>query len=606
MKRLSLRGRMVMTAVAAAGVALAVLLLLVGPTLDRRARDQAFAGLTAEARLMARVVEEQLARGTSPEALDPVVDAASREVNARVTVIAPDGKVLADSAASGADLERVANHADRPEVQGALAGETSRAERRSATVGAELLYAAVPVRSNGRIVGVARLSRGIEAIQEQSRDLWRAAALALALALLATGVLSVLLSSSLGRSLREIMETARQYAQGNLAARIRVGRDDELGELARIINQSADQLQQRMAEIARDRGRTDAILSALDDGVLAVDHRGTVILANPSLVKAMDLRESLGRHYLEVIRQHEVGALIEEVLRTGERREAAVELLRLGRVFTITVVPFPGESGTPHGAILTFNDATERRRLEHIRRDFVANASHELRTPLTSIRGFVEALEDGAVEEPEKAQRFLGKIRTHADRMAALVDDLLELSRLESGDRPPEWEETLPSEVTGDVMASFAGLATRKDISLRREDRGAPAVVTDPERLRRILENLVDNAVKYTPGGGQVQITTLPGPAGSARVEIADNGPGIAPEHQARIFERFYRVDKARSRELGGTGLGLSIVRHLAEGMGASVSVESEPGRGSRFTVTLPAAPALPGKPASALPGKPA
>jgi len=599
-KRLSLRGRMVMTAVAAAGVALAVLLLLVGPTLDRRARDQAFAGLTAEARLMARVVEEQLGRGTNLEALDPVVDAASREVDARVTVIAPDGKVLADSAASGTDLENVANHADRPEVQGALAGQTSRAQRRSATVGTELLYAAVPVRSNGRVVGVARLSRGIEAIEEQSRDLWRAAALALALALLATGVLSVLLSSSLGRSLEEIMETARQYAKGNLAARIRVGRDDELGELARIINQSADQLQGRMAEIARDRGRTDAILSAMDDGVLAVDHRGTVILANPSLVKAMDLRDPLGRHYLEVIRQREVGSLIEEVLRTGERREAEVELLQLRRVFTITVVPFPGESGTPHGAILTFNDATERRRLEHVRRDFVANASHELRTPLTSIRGFVEALEDGAVEEPEKAQRFLGKIRTHADRMAALVDDLLELSRLESGDRAPEWEETLPSEVAQDVMASFAGLATRKDISLRREDRGAPAVRTDPERLRRVLENLVDNAVKYTPGGGRVAITTSAGSDGSARIEVADNGPGIAPEHQARIFERFYRVDKARSRELGGTGLGLSIVRHLAEGMGASVSVESEPGRGSRFTVTLP------GKPASALPGKPA
>jgi len=599
-KRLSLRGRMVMTAVVAAGVALAVLLLLVGPTLDRRARDQAFAGLTAEARLMARVVEEQLGHGTNPEALDPVVDAASREVDARVTVIASDGKVLADSAASGIDLERLANHADRPEVQGALAGQTSRAQRRSATVGTELLYAAVPVRSGGRVVGVARLSRGIEAIEEQSRDLWRAAALALALALLATGVLSVLLSSSLGRSLEEIMETARQYARGNLAARIRVGREDELGELARIINQSADQLQGRMAEIARDRGRTDAILSAMDDGVLAVDHRGTVILANPSLVKAMDLRDPLGRHYLEVIRQREVGSLIEEVLRAAERREAEVELLQLRRVFTITSVPFPGESGTPHGAILTFNDATERRRLEHIRRDFVANASHELRTPLTSIRGFVEALEDGAVAEPEKAQRFLGKVRTHADRMAALVDDLLELSRLESGDRAPEWEETLPAEVAEDVVASFSGLATRKDISLRREDRGAPAVVTDPERLRRVLENLVDNAVKYTPDGGGVAVTTSAGPDGSARVEVADDGPGIAPEHQARIFERFYRVDKARSRELGGTGLGLSIVRHLAEGMGASVSVESEPGKGSKFTLTLP------GKPVSALPGKPA
>jgi two-component system, OmpR family, phosphate regulon sensor histidine kinase PhoR len=596
-KRLSLRGRMVLTAVVAAGVALAVLLLLAGPSLARRARDQAFASLTAEARLMARVVEEHLAFGTSPDDLDPVVDAASREVDARVTVIAPDGRVLADSVASGAELAGMANHSDRPEVQGALAGQTSRAERRSATVGAGLLYAAVPIRRDGRVVGVARLSRGLEAIEGPGRDLWRAGALALLLALVATGLLSVLLSAPLGRSLEEIMETARQYAQGNLAARIRVGRDDELGELARIINQSADQLQGRMAEIARDRGRTDAILSALDDGVLAVDHRGTVILANPSLAKAMDLRDALGRHYLEVVRQREVGALIEEVLRTGERRQAEVELLQLRRVFTITVVPFPGESGTPHGAVLTFNDATERRRLEHIRRDFVANASHELRTPLTSIRGFVEALEDGAVHEEEKAQRFLGKIRTHADRMAALVEDLLELSRLESGDRAPEWEQTLPSDVAEDVVASFAGLAARKGTSLRREDRGAPPVVTDPERLRRILENLVDNAVKYTPEGGSVAITTSAGPGGSARIEVADNGPGIAPEHQARIFERFYRVDKARSRELGGTGLGLSIVRHLAEGMGASVSVESEPGRGARFTV------AVPGK-ASVLPGK--
>jgi two-component system phosphate regulon sensor histidine kinase PhoR len=592
-RRLSLRGRMVLTAVVAAGVALAVLLLLAGPSLDRRARDGAFATLTAEARLMARVVEQALAGGTSTETLDPIVDAAAREVNARVTVILPDGRVVADSVASGAALERMANHADRSEVQAALAGRSARSERRSATVGAELLYAAEPVRSGGRIVGVARVSRGIEAIEEQSRSLWRAGALALALALLATAGLSVLLSSPLGRSLHEIMATARQYAQGNLSARIPVRRHDELGELARIINQSADQLQERMAEIARDRGRTDAILSAMDDGVLAVDHRGMVILANPSLLRTLDLRDALDRHYLEVIRQREVGAVIEEVLRRGERREAEVELLQRQRVFTIAGVSFPAEEAAPHGAVLTFNDTTERHRLERIRRDFVANASHELRTPLTSIRGFVEALEDGAIAQPETAQRFLGKIRTHADRMAALVEDLLELSRLESGGRLPAWEATQPSEMAEDVVASFAGPATRKDIRLRRTDRGAPVVLTDPDRLRRILENLVDNAVKYTPQGGEVEVATAPGPDGGALVEVEDNGPGIEPEHLARIFERFYRVDKARSRELGGTGLGLSIVRHLAESMGASVSVESEPGKGSRFTVTIPAAEAM-------------
>jgi two-component system phosphate regulon sensor histidine kinase PhoR len=460
-------------------------------------------------------------------------------------------------------------------------------------VGADLLYVAVPIRSGDAVTGVARLSRGRAEIEAAGNDLWWTAALAFGLALLATGLLSLLLSSSLARSLGEIMDTARQFAKGNLSARIKVRRADELGELATIINQSADQLQERVAEIARDRGRTEAILSVMDDGVLAVDHRGTVVLANPHLTHALDLASPIGRHYLEVVRQHDVGALIEGVLRTGERRGAEVELIHQRRFYTITAVPFPGAEGTPHGAVLTFNDATERRRVESMRRDFVANASHELRTPLTSIRGFVEALEDGAIDEPETAQRFLGKIRTHADRMANLIEDLLELSRLEGRDRGAAWSATRVTDLVDEVAASFAGAATRKDIDLRRSDRGAPPVVTDPERLRRILENLVDNALKYTPQGGRVEVVTH-ADGDAARIEVIDNGPGIGAEHHGRIFERFYRVDKARSRELGGTGLGLSIVRHLAESLDASVSVESEPGRGSRFSVTVPAKPRVP------------
>ncbi|HEY7925181.1 MAG TPA: ATP-binding protein, partial [Vicinamibacteria bacterium] len=297
----------------------------------------------------------------------------------------------------------------------------------------------------------------------------------------------------------------------------------------------------------------------------------------------------LGRHYLETIRQPEVGALVEDVLRSGERRELEVEVLQLRRAFTITGVPFPGAEGARHGAVLTFNDSTERQRLDAMRRDFVANASHELRTPLTSIRGFVEALEDGAKDEPGTAERFLGKIRTHADRMASLVEDLLELSRLESSARAPEPDETRPADVAADVVVSFAEQAARKPLTLRHELHRTATVLTDRERLRRILENLVDNAVKYTPAGGHVVVTSHAGPDGTARVEVKDDGPGIGPEHRERIFERFYRVDKARSRELGGTGLGLSIVRHLAESIGATVSVESEPGKGATFTVSLPA-----------------
>jgi two-component system phosphate regulon sensor histidine kinase PhoR len=590
---LGLRARMVVAAALATAAALAAVLVLTEPGLRRRAREQVRGTLLAEARLMARVVEDGLARGASPEQLDPVVDAAARDASARVTIIATDGHVLADSMASGKDLLALENHKDRPEVRAALAAGLGFSERHSATVNRDLLYAAVPVQHAGRTVGVARVAMSLESLDEQVADLRRAELLALGLGLFITVLLSALFSSSLGHSLREIMDAARQLAAGDLGARIRVRRDDELGELARILNYSTDQLQGRLSEIARDRARMEAILSSMEDGVLAVDHRGVVTLANDALVRSLGLEEPLGRHYLEVIRQHEVGSVVESVLRAGARRAEEVEIRRLRRVFALTAVPFPGEETAPHGALVTFHDATERRRVDQVRRDFVANASHELRTPLTSIRGFVEALEDGAVNDPATSERFLGKIRTHADRMAALVEDLLELSRLESGERPPQWEEIIPSEVVEDVVASFSSLAERKGITLARGDDAVPTVVTDADRLRRILENLVENAVKYTPAGGRVAVSSAAGPEGAAVLVVEDDGPGIAPEHLSRIFERFYRVDRARSRELGGTGLGLAIVRHLAEGMGTSVAVASEPGQGTRFTVTVPARPPL-------------
>jgi two-component system, OmpR family, phosphate regulon sensor histidine kinase PhoR len=446
----------------------------------------------------------------------------------------------------------------------------------------------VAVQHGGRIVGVSRVALSASGIEEQVAGLRNSVAAALVLAFLVTAVLSILLSSSFAGPLSEIMEAARQLAAGNFAARIRVARADELGELARILNLSAEQLQARLTEIARDRARTEAILSAMGDGVLAVDHKGAVLLANSAFRRTLDLKDPVGRHHVEVIRQREVGDVLQDVLRTGQRRAVEVELIHLRRAFSLTGVPFPGAEGMPPGAVLTFHDITERRRLERIRRDFVANASHELRTPLTSIRGFVEALEDGAVTEPATAARFLGKIHTHADRMAALVEDLLELSRLESGERAPQWEEIPPAEIVEDVATSFAAAAARKEILLTKSDYGAPPVTTDADRLRRIVENLVDNAIKYTPAKGRIQISSRPGPKGGALIEVRDDGPGIAAEHLPRIFERFYRVDKARSRELGGTGLGLSIVKHLAEGMGATVSVESELGKGTTFTVSVP------------------
>jgi two-component system, OmpR family, phosphate regulon sensor histidine kinase PhoR len=588
---LGLRGRIAVTALAASAAALLAVLLLVGPRLRENALEHTRGELLADARLMARVVEEPLARGMTSAELDALVDEAARDVRKRVTVILPDGRVVADSANSGDALAAEENHAGRPEIVQALASGTGSSLRHSVTVKDDLLYAAVAIRHQGHVVGVSRVAFSVAGIEGQVADLRWKVVLALALAFVVTAVLSVLLSSSLAGPLADIMETARQVGAGNFGTRIRVRRNDELGELAHILNLSADQLQQRLTENARDRARTEAILSAMDDGVLAVDHRGIVILANNALRHNLDLQDPIGHHHIEAIRQREVGDVLQEVLRTARRKAVEVELLHQRRAFALTAVPFPGAEGTPHGAVLTFHDITERRRLERIRRDFVANASHELRTPLTSIRGFVEALEDGAMAEPETAARFLGKIHTHADRMGSLVEDLLELSRLESGERPPLWEEVPPTEIAEDVAASFGGQAGRKGIALSKSDSGAPPVTTDADRLRRIVENLVDNAIKYTPTGGHVEIRTAPGPQGGATVEVRDDGPGIPAEHLPRIFERFYRVDKARSRELGGTGLGLAIVKHLAEGMGATVTVASDIGKGTRFTVSVPLRP---------------
>jgi two-component system, OmpR family, phosphate regulon sensor histidine kinase PhoR len=452
----------------------------------------------------------------------------------------------------------------------------------------DLLYAAVPIRHDGRVIGVARVALPLYGIEEQAQEVARSVALALGLAFAVAVVLSIALSAPLAGPLREMMESAHRFAAGDLSARTRISRQDEIGELARILDRSADQLQARLNELAGERARTETILSAIDSGLLAVDHRGTVILANHSLRRSLDLPDPLGRHYVEVIRHPDVGRALEAALRTGRPQALEVRIHHLRRVYALQAGPFPGQEGMPHGAVLTFLDVTERRRVDEVRRDFVANASHELRTPLTSIRGFVEALEDGGLEEPSTARRFLEKIRSAADRMAALVSDLLELSRLESGERPPVWERVAPEQVVDEVVAALGTLASARQIEVT-SDVQVPAFESDRDRLRGILENLVENALKYTPPGGHVSVTAQ-ADDGNVVFEVRDDGPGIAAEHLPRIFERFYRVDKARSREMGGTGLGLSIVRHLAESLGGAISVSSEPGRGSRFVVKVPMA----------------
>ncbi len=588
----SFRRRLAFAGVVTSAVALLIVLLVQGSSLRADTRAETRERLRAEARLLAEALSERWsAEGPGPW-VDELVDRAGRSTETRLTVITQDGVVVGDTTASDDALRAIENHGGRPEVRAAQSQGEGTDERLSNTTRERQIYVGVGVRHQGRLLGVARASLSLARIEMRISQLQISLGLALLSVLILSGGLAWTLSRPLAEPMSRILEGAQALARGDLSKRIREDRDDEFGRLARVLNQAAFGIQEQFAAATREQARFSAVLSAMEDGLLAVDHRGIVLLANDALARSHGVAGSPGTHYLEVFRQAEIGALIDHVLTSGERRTAEIEMAGTGRSFLLVGVPFPAAPGEAHGAVITFNDVSERRRVDRIRRDFVANASHELRTPLTSIRGFVEALEDGGLEEKEKetARRFLSRIRANADRMASLVDDLLELSRLESGAKAPSLAPLDCGAVAADVVASFVKIAARKSITLASGSTEAPRVLSDGDRLRRALEHLVDNAIKYTPDGGRVSVQVAAAGDGAA-VSVEDTGPGISEEHLPRLFERFYRVDTARSRELGGTGLGLSIVKHLVESMGASVRVTSTPGLGSRFEVRLPASP---------------
>ena len=582
----SLRRRLALAGILTSAVALIIVLLVEGRALSADTRNETRQRLRAEARILA----EALALPWSLEGpgpwVDELVDRSGRSTETRLTVMTMDGTVVGDTTASGDALRAIENHSGRPEVREALSLGEGTDERLSNTARERQMYVAVDIRRDGRLLGVARASLSLARIELEASLLQRSLGLALLSVLALASALAWFLSRPLAEPMSRILEGAQALARGDLEKRIPEGRDDEFGQLARVLNHAAYGIQEQLGATARERARFSAVLAAMEDGLLAVDHRGIVLLKNDALARSHDLAGSTGTHYLEVFRQAEIGALIDQVLKSGERRTAEIDLAGSGRSFVLVGVPFPASPGEAHGAVITFNDVSERRRVDRIRRDFVANASHELRTPLTSIRGFVEALEDGGLEETEVAKRFLSRVRANADRMASLVDDLLELSRLESGAQPSSLEPLDCRAVARDVVASFAKIAARKSIALDSALAPAPEVLSDGDRLRRILEHLVDNALKYTPDGGRVTVRVA-AEGEAVMVSVEDTGPGISKEHLPRLFERFYRVDTARSRELGGTGLGLSIVKHLAESIGATVYVTSVTGQGSQFSVRL-------------------
>jgi two-component system phosphate regulon sensor histidine kinase PhoR len=518
---------------------------------------------------------------------DALADSVGGALGLRVTLIDREGRVRGDSEVPRAELPGLENHAGRPEVKAALAGEAGSAARRSRTVNEELLYVAVPMRRPGAIA-VVRLAEPLAMIRALNASLVRLSLIAALAALLISVPLLLWLTSRQASRVRALASIAAGFGAGDFAGRAPERPADELGRLGAAVNRMGGDLAARIANLARERDENAQILARMADGVALLDPAGHILLMNHSLSAMLDApRPGHGAPFREIVRSPELDALITEATATRGTVERDVRLWApRSRLVRVTATPLEREGRA--SLLLVLHDLTEIERANRVRQDFVANVSHELRTPLTSLRGYADTLLEGGLDDVEHRESFVRIIRDQTERLQALTEDLLSLAELERPGAELRLERFDLRELVTRQAAVPAERARRAGIVLEVEPGGAVDVVADRARIEQVVANLLDNAVKYTEKGG-VRVA-LGVSDGTAWCEVRDSGSGIPAEDLPRIFERFYRVDKARSRELGGTGLGLSIVKHIVTLHGGTVSVESAPGRGSTFRFELPPA----------------
>ena len=549
----------------------------------------------------ARLVEQQVAPLVKTDAaarLESLVQRLGNASGTRITIVSAGpwggspGTVMADSEVAPSTME---NHSARPEVRKALGGGVGRSTRYSTTLGEDMMYVAIPLRVSGETYAVVRAAVPLTAVNHALSSLYQRIALAALLAALVAAGLGLFVSKRLVGELELVREGADRLARGDLSHKVPAPKTREIGGLADSLNTMARELDDKIATITRQRNELQAVLSSMSEGVLAFDSEQRVISLNDEAARLIGVEpdEARQRTIQEVIRNPALQRFVGDALAGDEPVEADLVLHvgRLERYLQAHGAVLRDADGVRIGAVVVLNDVTRLHRLEQIRREFVANVSHEIRTPVTSIKGFAETLLDGADDDPGDRQRFLTIISDQADRLAALVDDLLSLSRLEQGAEEP----TLPVEL-GDLCAPLkvavdvcAVKAAEKAVTIALKCPGNVAARFNPPLVERAVVNLIDNAVKYSERGGTVEVNGLVHD-GEVVIRVRDEGCGIAAVHLPRLFERFYRVDKARSREMGGTGLGLAIVKHVAQIHDGWVTVQSEPGRGSTFEIHLPAA----------------
>jgi two-component system phosphate regulon sensor histidine kinase PhoR len=589
--KIGIRLKLLLVSLALIALSLGAGALYLIHAVDRELTTTKNQDLSVRAELVAREASAVTASLDDTAAWDDLADRLGTAAHARVTFIRTDGVVIGDSELALTALPSLENHSSRPEVAAARAEGHGSSVRFSTTLRQRMMYVAIPFEHDGKPAGVARVAEPLRSVDEAISHVERLVGIASLFAIVLAFVMSSIASGWMSRIVRDLTEAARRMAAGDLDVRTHVRTSDELGELGRALDQLADSLSTTLRDLRDERDLQRRILDGMQEGVLVLDRDSRLVMVNPSLRQMLLLgADAKGKLLMEVVRHADLHELVKKA-RAG-RTTALGEIDLPGikpRRLLIHATALPGEIG---GLLAVFVDVTDLRRLESLRRDFVANVSHELRTPVTAVRSAAETLKVSALRDPDPsvADRFVEIIERNAERLQSLIEDLLELSRLESKEFRLKRERIELGVVASIVQGLFRERADKKRIHLATEIASdLPPIHTDQRALEQVLSNLVENAVKYCPLGSTVTIGARL-EKGGVRVSVSDNGPGIDPKHVPRLFERFYRVDAGRSREVGGTGLGLSIVKHLVEAMGGAVTVDSKVGKGSTFVVTLPQA----------------
>lgn len=552
-------------------------------------RQDSVASLRARAELIAFQAKAPL-QTQSWSDLNQLCREAGVKISTRITILLPDGYVVGDTREEPARME---NHAARPEVVEALNGKVGTSSRFSRTLQKEMMYLAVPVLHEGLVIGVVRTAMSVDAVDARIGVLHERVVVGGVIVVLLVALLSLIISRRISRPLEQIKQEAERYAQGDFEHRLRVSGSSEIVALAHALNEMAVQLNDRITTIDKQRNEQDSVLSSMVEGVIAIDSNQNVLRINPAAARLLDcsVQRVVGLSVQEVVRKAELLDFITTTMDSEVALEKDMVLFAGGAEMCIQAhgTMLRGGHGKSIGALVVFNDLTRMRRLETMRRDFVANVSHELKTPITAIKGFVETLLDGALDDRKNSEDFLHIIERQVERLSIIIEDLMSLSRIEQGEEKQhfELEPTNLVTIVDEAISDCTMLAAQMGITIESSDGGEILVALNGALLEQALTNLIDNAIKYSPEGSTVLVSCSES-VGMAEVRVIDQGCGIEAEHLPRLFERFYRVDKARSRKAGGSGLGLAIVKHIAQIHHGDVSVESVPGQGSQFVIRLP------------------